>query len=223
MKSFFSIIGGFLAAVFLILIAMCISVNSLISQYGNNYIFPSEKAPNADAIVIPGAKINADGTPSNSLKYRLDQGYQLYQQGCAKKILVSGDHTSEYYDEVTVMRKYLEKLGVPPEDIFVDHYGIDTYHTMSRAAEVFGVSSAIVVSQHYHTVRAIYIGRQLGIKATGVDAKDSETASTKKMTLREYGARFKAFLQAGVFKTTPQYSDEPVSIFSDGTVTHNQE
>lgn len=223
MKTMFSIIGGFLTAIVVIALALCISINSLIEQYGNNYIVSEKNAPIVDAIIIPGAKINANGTPSNSLKNRLDLGYQLYEKGCAKKILVSGDHSSEYYDEVTVMREYLENLGVPPEDIFLDHSGLDTYHTMYGAKNLFGVSNAIVVSQHYHNVRAIYIGRQLGMTALGVDAEDAESATTKKMNIREFGARFKAFFQAGIFKPALPLSQEPISIFSDGTVTHNQE
>ena len=137
MKTMFSILGGFLTAILVIAVALCISVNSLIEQYGNNYIISAKNAPHVDAIIIPGAKVNTDGTPSNSLKNRMDRGFDLYEQGCAKKILLSGDHTSEYYDEVTVMREYLEDLGVAPEDIFLDHEGIDTYHTMYRANKLF--------------------------------------------------------------------------------------
>lgn len=217
-----SILSGFIAAILVIAIALCISVNSLVEQYGENYIISANKETVADAIVIPGARINADGTPSNSLKHRLDMGYQLYEKGTAKKILISGDHSSEDYDEVSVMLDYLIDLGVAPHDIFVDHYGIDTYHTMYRADKIFGVSNAIIVSQHYHNVRAIYIGRQLGMSVYGVDAKDSETLSTAKMNIREYGARFKAFLQAGIMKPVPEHLEEPVSIFSDGTVTHQK-
>lgn len=222
MKSMLSILAGFLAAILVITIALCISVNSLVEQYGENYIISENKEMSADAIIIPGARINSDGTPSNSLKHRLDMGYELYEKGFSKKILISGDHSSVDYDEVSVMLDYLIDLGVKPHDIFVDHYGIDTYHTMYRADKVFGVSSAVVVSQHYHNVRAIYIGRQLGMTVFGVDAKDSETLSTAKMKIREYGARLKAFLQAGVIKPVPDRLEEPVSIFSDGTVTHEQ-
>lgn len=223
MKTMFSILGGFVTAILVITVALCISVNSLIEQYGNNYIVLSKTAPRVDAIIIPGAKVNIDGTPSSSLKNRLDQGFDLYERSCAKKILLSGDHTSEYYDEVTVMREYLEEKGVAPEDIFLDHAGIDTYHTMYRAKNLFGISNALVVSQHYHNVRAIYIGRQLGMTVLAVDAADTDNvATTKKMNLREYGARFKAFLQAGIIKPQPEITETPVSIFSDGTVTHEQ-
>ncbi len=223
MKTMFSILGGFITAILVIAIALCISVNSLIEQYGNNYIVSEKNAPHVDAIIIPGAKVNIDGTPSSSLKNRLDKGFDLYKQGCAKKILLSGDHTSDYYDEVNVMREYLEMKGVAPQDIFLDHAGIDTYHTMYRANKLFEISNAIVVSQHYHNVRAIYIGRQLGITVLAVNAADTDNvATTKKMDIREYGARFKAFIQAGIIKPQPEITEEPISIFSDGTITHNQ-
>ncbi len=222
MKTMLSILGGFITAMIVITIALCISVNSLVEQYGSNYIISAEQAPQVDAIIIPGAKVNADNTPSQSLQNRLDQGFELYRQGCANKILVSGDHSSEYYNEVAVMLEYLESLGVPGQDIFVDHSGFDTYDTMYRAANVFEISNAIVVTQHYHNVRAIYIGHQLGIDTYGVDAADAGTVNTKWMNLREYGARLKAFFQAGIFQPEPKILEDPISIFSDGTVTHDQ-
>ena len=90
MKTMFSILGGFITAILVITVALCISVNSLIEQYGNNYIVSAKNAPRVDAVIIPGAKVNTDGTPSNSLKNRLDQGLELYEKGCAQKILLSG-------------------------------------------------------------------------------------------------------------------------------------
>lgn len=65
--------------------------------------------PQADAIIVLGALVYKDGTPSPILADRLDYGYELYRRGKAKKILVSGDHSSDYYNEVSVMKDYLVK------------------------------------------------------------------------------------------------------------------
>lgn len=221
MKSFLSILGGLLAAVAVIALALCLSVNSLVEQYGSNYIVPPDQTPTVDAVIIPGARINGDGTPSKVLQNRLDLGYRLYQQGCAKKILVSGDHRTDNYNEVAVMIRYLEELGVPSRDIFADHDGYDTYETMYRAGHVYGVSHAIVATQHYHNVRAVYIGHQLGITTYGVDAAETDSSGSW-MTLREYGSRMKAFFQAGIFKPEAKVLGEQIDLFSDGTVTHDQ-
>ena len=116
---------------------------------------------------------------------------------------------------------YLEELDVPSRDIFADHDGYDTYETMYRAGHVYGVSHAIVATQHYHNVRAVYIGHQLGITTYGVDAAETDSSGSW-MTLREYGSRMKAFFQAGIFKPEAKVLGEQIDLFSDGTVTHDQ-
>ena len=57
-----------------------------------------------DCIIILGASVKNGDTPSPMLRDRLDEGIALYKAGCAPKILMSGDHGSEYYNEVSVMR-----------------------------------------------------------------------------------------------------------------------
>ena len=57
-----------------------------------------------DCIIILGASVKNGDTPSPMLRDRLDEGIALYKAGCAPKILMSGDHGSEYYNEVSVMK-----------------------------------------------------------------------------------------------------------------------
>ena len=61
-------------------------------------------------------------------------------------------------------------MGIPSEDIFMDHAGFSTYDSMKRAKEVFGVESAVIVTQKYHLYRAMYIGKMNGIDVRGVSA-----------------------------------------------------
>src|ERR1019366_6630517 len=84
-------------------------------------------------------------------------------------IIVSGDNSTVIYNEVNPVRLYLLSKGIPDQDIFLDHAGFDTYSTMYRARDIFGVSSVLVTTQSFHMPRAIFIARQLGIKAYGVD------------------------------------------------------
>ena len=56
-----------------------------------------------DCIIVLGASVKNGDTPSPMLRDRLDKGIALYKAGCAPKILMSGDHGSEYYNEVSVM------------------------------------------------------------------------------------------------------------------------
>ena len=80
----------------------------------------------------------------------------------APKLLLSGDNGKTNYDEVKVMKNYCLKHGVPAKDIFLDHAGFSTYESMYRARDIFGVKSAVVVTQHYHEGRSLYTAKRLG-------------------------------------------------------------
>ena len=95
---------------------------------------------NADCIMILGCGVR-NGEPSPMLKDRLDTGIELYKKGLAPKIIMSGDHGGEFYNEVGVMKLYAIINGVPSTDIFMDHAGFSTYESLYRAKEVFGVDS----------------------------------------------------------------------------------
>ena len=122
----------------------------------------------ADCIMILGAGIKDDETPTPMLKDRLDTGIMLYQAGVASKILLTGDNGSKEHNEIHVMLNYVKDAGVPEEDIFCDHAGFSTYDSMYRAKKIFQVSNLIVVTQTYHQYRSLYIGEKLGLHVMGI-------------------------------------------------------
>jgi uncharacterized SAM-binding protein YcdF (DUF218 family) len=111
----------------------------------------------ADVIVVPGNKVELTGVPSVWLQDRLDKALDLYRQGLAPRIIVSGGLGREGFCEAEVMRDYLVARGVPAADVIVDNGGYDTYRTAANARGLMaegGMRSAIVVSQYYHLARA---------------------------------------------------------------------
>lgn len=173
----------------------------------------------ADCVIVPGALVYQDRTPSLMLRDRLDMALQIYQSGKTNRILVSGDHGRIEYDEVNVMRQYLIDKGVPPEHIFMDHAGFDTYDTLYRARDIFLVRKAIVVTQTFHLKRALYIGEALGLDLQGVGSDLREYPHSAYYRLREYLARFKAFLDCRVFNAKPVYLGDSIPITGDGRDT----
>ena len=107
-------------------------VDYYIRDYGSEYIVDNDNLEEADAIIILGTFVSDDGTPSPRLEDRLLTGLELYQEGKAPKIIVSGDHGRVDYDEVNGMKNYLMERGVPDSDIFMDHAGFSTYESMYR-------------------------------------------------------------------------------------------
>ena len=122
----------------------------------------------ADVIVVLGASVFADGTPSGILQDRLDDGIALYFAGVAPKIIMSGDNGTASYNEVKAMKQYAIAQGVPSQDIFCDHAGFSTYESMYRAKYVFGCERIVVATQTYHLYRALWSAKSLGMQAEGV-------------------------------------------------------
>lgn len=162
------------------------------------YMVSLESAPKAQAVVILGAKVYANGSPSPALADRLAAGLSLYQQGKAPKILVTGDGRETVQSEVEAMTAYLLERDVPPEDILQDPEGLNTYASLYRAQSVYGLSNILIVTQKYHTGRSVYLGRQLGLNCWALGTPDSVFRNIPYNYARESLARVKAFINAEI-------------------------
>ncbi|MBQ4105156.1 MAG: YdcF family protein [Clostridia bacterium] len=193
-----------------------VGVNAYVMDKGDNTMLTSEEAEkleDVDCIIVLGCLVLEDGTPSNILEDRLKTGIELYKRGVAPKIIMSGDHSSEQYNEVASMKKYAVDAGVPSEDVFMDHAGFSTYETMYRAKEIFGAEKVVIVTQEYHLYRSVYIAEKFGMEAYGV-ASDYELNQS-----REVLARCKDFMTT-IFMPKPAYLGETYSIKGNGNMTN---
>lgn len=220
MKKFIKKAMRFFALGVVAVILVTIIIYNYTDKIGEQLTVTMEETKEADCIIVLGAGVVA-GRPSISLANRLDKAIEVYNLGHTRKILVSGDHGQRGYDEVSVMRNYLLEKGIPKDDIFMDHAGFSTYESMHRARSVFKVGKAIVVTQALHLRRALYIGDKMGIKVTGVEAKNSTLKSTAFQSVREYPARVKAFLQCEILHSKPTYLGDVIPITGSGTVTED--
>lgn len=218
-RGFYKRLLMLLTAVLLIGIISICAICAFVSYTGKAYLVTAEEAPQVDAILILGARVYANGTPSPLLKDRLDYGYNLYSQGKADRILVSGDHGRDDYDEVTAMKNYLLEKGVPQEHIFMDHAGFNTYDSLYRAKEIFSIKSLIVCTQEFHMPRALYIGRRLGLEAYGYAAPDKAVYHMAYNNFREKLAQVKAFLETDILHRKPQYLGNVIPIQGSGLLT----
>jgi SanA protein len=177
-----------------------------------------ERVQPAQAILVLGAGVR-DGAPTPMLEDRLNVALELYRAGRAPKLLLSGDHGQVEYDEVNTMRRYLAEKGVPPEDLFMDHAGFDTYDSLYRAKEVFQTDSLIVVTQAFHLPRALWLGEQLGLQVQGVAAdRHSWPELERAYRFREHLARLKAFGEVLVGQE-PRFLGPAIPITGDGRAT----
>lgn len=156
-----------------------------------------------------GAGVREDGTPSLMLRDRLLTAIELYENGGAPKLLMSGDHGRVDYNEVECMKNFAVEHGVPEDDIFLDHAGFCTYDSVVRAKEVFGAEKIIVVTQKYHIYRAIYIAKAFGMDCVGVPADEVVYRGQTIRDIRESIARTKDFIFT-VIKPNPKYLGEKI-------------
>ena len=175
---------------------------------------------NVDCIIVLGCQVKSDGIPSHMLEDRLRRGVELYHAAAAPKLLMSGDHGREEYDEVGAMKNYAIENGVPSENVFMDHAGFSTYETMYRAKEIFKAEKVIIVTQEYHLYRALYIAEQLGMEAYGVSADLNRYAGQSMRDFREVLARCKDWAMC-IFKPEPTYLGEAIPVSGNGDITND--
>jgi SanA protein len=135
------------------------------------------------------------------LENRLKTGVELYRQGAAPKLLLTGDGGRHRYDEVSVMQQYALDAGVPAKDIILDRDGFDTYSSIYRAKAVYDMTSVLIVTQSYHMPRALFDARALGLQALGAQAQGQAEEQWLR-DLREVAARAKDYVVC-IFKPVP--------------------
>lgn len=125
-----------------------------------------DDATEAQAIVVLGAA-QYDGTPSPVFEARLDHALELYEQGLAPTIVVTGgNQPGDRFTEAAAGANYLLAAGVPEEDIRreVDaHNSWESLAAVARILESEGVDEVILVSDPYHSYRVGQIAEDLGM------------------------------------------------------------
>ena len=206
----------------LIILGLCFvfSINDWVIESTKDLIIDqTSDLEGYDAILILGAGVNGN-SPSPMLEDRLKKGIEVYFQGTASKIIMSGDHSREDYDEVNVMKDYATKMGVPSVNVFMDHAGFSTYDSLYRAKEIFKANKIIIVTQEYHLYRALYIAKSLGLEAIGIPAIKTSYRGDSSRELREVLARNKDFFLS-IIKPYPTYLGEEIPVFGDGNITND--
>ncbi len=208
----------------LVILSIIILIVSLLTLFINLRMINSTKdqivsidslSNDYDAIIVLGCKVNDNG-PSLMLARRLDRGIDVYNK-INTKVILTGDHGKNEYDEVNIMRDYVLD-SIPSKDIFLDHAGFNTYDSIYRAKYIFNSQRIIIITQEYHLSRALYIASHLGIDAKGIMASDVPYKVIMfKNEVREVLSRDKNFVKV-IFKPKSKYLGEKISLTGDGNI-----
>ncbi len=184
--------------------------------YARPKTYPLAEVPPRRVAIVFGAGLRRDGTPTPILRDRVSTAAELYFAGKVEKLLLSGDNRFVDYNEPEAMRQYALSLGVPNEALVLDYAGRRTYDTCYRAAAIFGVTEAILVTQAFHLPRAIYLCNHLGVEGVGVEADQRlyRRSSMFYWNLREYLATVNALWEVHISRPLPVLG-KPEPIFPE--------
>lgn len=173
-------------------------------MYVSDRLYQQPEAPAKRVAIIFGAGLRRDGTPTAMLRDRVLTGAELYFNGQVEKLLMSGDNRFVDYNEPESMRQFALSIGVPDDAIVLDYAGRRTYDTCYRAKAIFGVESALLVTQGFHLPRAVFLCNMLGMDALGVEAiRCYWNGSPFVWDMREQFATVAAFLDLYVSNPLP--------------------
>ena len=124
----------------------------------------------SDVIIVLGAQVKEDGTPSVALTRRLTAALESYLEKPQLIIVCGAQGINEPRAEGDVMRDWLIEKGVRPEDVVAETASFNTRENLVYARAIMEhreLSQALVVTSDYHVARALELCRQTGIAATG--------------------------------------------------------
>jgi SanA protein len=164
------------------------------------------------ALVLGTSNKTVSGNVNPYFLKRMETAAELYRLGKIDHLILSGDNRSMYYNEPMEMRKALLKLGIPQSAITLDYAGLRTLDSVVRCKEIFGQNKITIITQPFHSYRALFISSYYNIDAVAMVAEEPDFEISLKVRLREYFARTKAVLDLYMLKTAPRFLGEKEQI-----------
>ena len=143
---------------------------------------------------------------------RIAAAAELYRVGKVKHLLLSGDNGTRGYDEPKDMQAALLALGVPAEAMTLDDAGFRTLDSVVRARQVFGQRRLTIITDRFHTYRALFLARYQDIDAVAFPSREVALRFSMKSRVREYLADVRACLDLYVLRTRPRFLGEPIPV-----------
>lgn len=110
----------------------------------------------AQAIVVLGAA-QYNGEPSDVYRARLDHAADLYRDGIAPTVVVTGGKAEgDRLSEATAGANYLHTRGVPDDDILRETSGRNSWESLAASARFLrdrGITEVVLVSDPFHSER----------------------------------------------------------------------
>ncbi|MGB3180377.1 MAG: ElyC/SanA/YdcF family protein [Cyclobacteriaceae bacterium] len=165
-----------------------------------------DRLPDADVALVLGTSKRLRGGYVNSFfAYRMEAAARLYKEGKVKHFILSGDNNTIYYNEPVDMYNAMLQRGIPDSVITLDYAGFRTLDSVVRSKEVFGQDKIIIVTQEFHSYRALFIAEHNNMEAAAYAAEVQPFEKSFKVLAREMLARPKAILDLYLLDISPKF------------------
>ncbi|MGY1820981.1 YdcF family protein [Geodermatophilus sp. SYSU D00079] len=146
-----------------------------------------DSRPASDAIVVLGSA-QYNGVPSSIFEARLEHALRLYEAGVAPVVVtVGGRAAGDQFTEAEAGADYLADSGVPADALLPVQEGVDTLESMRAVGAAFderGWSSAVLVTDPWHAMRAERMAEDAGITADSSPTRQGPAVQTRTTQFR---------------------------------------
>lgn len=164
---------------------------------------------NRVGLVLGTASRFKNGDPNPFFTNRIQAAAELFHAGKVDYLLLSGDYSTNEYNEPQEMKDALIRSGIGEEWMVLDYAGRRTLDSVIRAKEVFGLDSFTVISQRFHNERAVFTAVEKGMDVVGYNA---DAVSSVRVAMRDWLSRVMAVLDVKVLNSQPGFLWDPVVV-----------
>lgn len=195
---------GFIGLLLLIISNLWVVFSTKSQLYKDIALLPE----NDVALVLGTSNRLTDGTPNPYFRLRIERAAELYKAGKVKHIIVSGDNSSQYYNEPQKMSDALIVLGIPSGAITLDYAGLRTLDSIVRGKKIFGQDKITIITQPFHAYRALFISNYYDMDAVAMATENLPDNISLAVQFRELFARPLAVWDLYIIKKEPKHLGE---------------
>lgn len=213
-KKIFKKWGAIIFVVLFVFFATIFLCDYAVDKFAKQYVYSSvaDLPYNKVGLLLGTSKNATFGGVNYYFEYRIEAAEQLFKTKKIQYLIISGDNSTDNYNEPRDMKIELVNRGIADSLIILDYAGFRTFDSMVRCKEVFGQDSVTVISQAFHNERAIFIAHKNGLYAVGYNAKDVGQYGGLKTKLREVFARVKVVLDVYVLNQKPKFLGSKIEV-----------
>lgn len=140
-----------------------------------------------DCLVVLGAGLRPDGTPTETLRYRLDAAFDYLEENPETTCVVSGGQGfGESRTEADAMADYLVGRGLDAERVTKEELSTTTAENIRNSAGLLAPGASVaVVTNDFHLYRALRIAHENGLPESHGLAARTNPLYLPQATLRE--------------------------------------